>query len=86
MTVDADVDSSDGLPTVEIGEDHIALRNGVRRLCSRFPGEYWRSVEEKAGYPSEFVTALTEAGYLAALIPEEYGGAGLSVRGAGVIL
>ncbi len=86
MTVDADVDSSDGLPTVEIGEDHIALRNGVRRLCSRFPGEYWRSVEEKAGYPSEFVTALTEAGYLAALIPEEYGGAGLSVREAGVIL
>lgn len=86
MTVDADVDSSDGLPTVEIGEDHIELRNGVRRLCSRFPGEYWRSVEEKAGYPSEFVTALTEAGYLAALIPEEYGGAGLSVREAGVIL
>jgi acyl-CoA dehydrogenase len=72
--------------SVEIGEDYSDLREGVRRLCARFPGEYWRGVEEKAGYPSEFVTALTQAGYLAALIPEEYGGTGLSVRAAGVIL
>jgi acyl-CoA dehydrogenase len=77
---------SSGLPTVEIGEDHIELRHAVRKLCSRFPGEYWRANEEKAGYPAEFVQALTDAGYLAALIPEEYGGAGLSLREAGVIL
>jgi acyl-CoA dehydrogenase len=82
----SDLVRSDELLRLEIGADHADLREGVRRLCSRFPGEYWRSVEEKAGYPGEFVKALTEAGYLAALIPEEYGGAGLSLRAAGVIL
>jgi acyl-CoA dehydrogenase len=82
----SDLIRSDELLRLEIGADHADLREGVRRLCSRFPGEYWRSVEEKAGYPGEFVKALTEAGYLAALIPEEYGGAGLSLRAAGVIL
>jgi acyl-CoA dehydrogenase len=75
-----------GLPTVEIGEDYPELREGVSRLCAQFPGEYWRKVEAAEGYPSEFVNALTQAGYLAALIPEEYGGAGLPVRAAGVIL
>jgi len=75
-----------GLPTLEIGEDHADLRDGVRRLCAGFPGEYWRENEERAGYPTEFINALTEAGYLAALIPEAYGGAGLSLRAAGVIL
>jgi len=78
--------SGDRSASVMISEDHSDLRAAVRRLCAQFPGEYWRAVEEKAGYPSEFVTALTEAGYLAALIPEEYGGAGLSIREAGVIL
>ncbi|TFV51254.1 acyl-CoA dehydrogenase family protein [Bradyrhizobium niftali] len=82
----SDLIRSDELLRLEIGADHADLREGVRRLCSRFPGEYWRSVEEKAAYPGEFVKALTEAGYLAALIPEEYGGAGLSLRAAGVIL
>jgi acyl-CoA dehydrogenase len=82
----SDLIRPDELLRLEIGADHADLREGVRRLCSRFPGEYWRSVEEKAGYPGEFVKALTEAGYLAALIPEEYGGAGLSLRAAGVIL
>jgi acyl-CoA dehydrogenase len=74
------------LPNLEIGEDHADLRDGVRRLCAGFPGEYWRENEERAGYPTEFINALTEAGYLAALIPEAYGGAGLSLRAAGVIL
>jgi len=77
---------ADDLPTLAIGEDFSDLREGVRRLCAGFPGEYWRKNEEAAGYPTEFVNALTQAGYLAALIPEEYGGAGLSVRAAGVIL
>jgi acyl-CoA dehydrogenase len=77
---------ADELPSLSIGEDFSDLREGVRRLCAGFPGEYWRKNEEAAGYPTEFVDALTQAGYLAALIPEEYGGAGLSVRAAGVIL
>jgi acyl-CoA dehydrogenase len=77
---------ADELPSLTIGEDFPDLREGVRRLCAGFPGEYWRQNDEVAGYPTEFVNALTEAGYLAALIPEEYGGAGLSVRAAGVIL
>jgi acyl-CoA dehydrogenase len=79
-------DLADDLPSLAIGEDFPDLRDGVRRLCAGFPGEYWRKNEEAAGYPTEFVNALTQAGYLAALIPEEYGGAGLSVRAAGVIL
>lgn len=78
--------SIDDPPNVAIGEDFAELRDGARRLCSRFPGEYWRKVEEKAGYPSEFIDVLTKAGYLSALIPEEYGGAGLTIRAAGVIL
>jgi acyl-CoA dehydrogenase len=61
------------------------IRAAVRELCVRFPGEYWRGLEPD-GYPSEFVTALTEAGWLAALIPEEYGGAGLDLTAASVIL
>jgi acyl-CoA dehydrogenase len=61
------------------------IRAAVRELCARFPGEYWRALEPDR-YPEEFVTALTEAGWLAALIPEEYGGAGLSITAASVIL
>ncbi len=63
-----------------------AIRDEVRKLCARFPGEYWRELDARRGYPTEFVQALTEAGYLAALIPEEYGGAGLGLREAGEIL
>jgi acyl-CoA dehydrogenase len=65
----------------ELGE----IRAGVRELCDRFPGEYWRGLEPDR-YPDEFVAALTEQGWLAALIPEEYGGAGLSLTAASVIL
>ncbi len=61
------------------------IRTSVRELCSRFPGEYWRGLEPDR-YPEEFVTALTEHGWLAALIPEEYGGAGLGLTAASVIL
>ncbi len=61
------------------------IRAAVRELCERFPGEYWRALEPDR-YPEEFVTALTENGWLAALIPEQYGGAGLSLTAASVIL
>ena len=61
------------------------IRSAVRDLCSRFPGEYWRGLEPDR-YPEEFVRTLTENGWLAALIPEEYGGAGLSLTAASVIL
>ena len=65
---------------------HDELRTGVRSLCARFDNDYWRATDEARAYPHEFVDALTEAGYLACLIPEEYGGMGLGVREAGVIL
>ena len=58
----------------------------MRAICANFPGEYWRELDRREGYPEEFVAALTETGFLAALIPEEYGGAGLTIRAAGVIL
>jgi alkylation response protein AidB-like acyl-CoA dehydrogenase len=62
------------------------IRQGVRALCARFPGDYWRDLDRERAYPTEFVRALTEAGYLAALIPEEYGGSGLPVSAAAAIL
>ena len=70
------------------GEDnpYRDLREEVAKLCARFPGEYWRKLDEVRTYPTEFVQALTEAGYLAALIPEEYGGAGLPLSAAAAIL
>jgi len=63
-----------------------AIRDSVRALCERFPGEYWRDKDQNRAYPSEFVHALTEAGFLAVLIPEEYGGSGLGLRAAAAIL
>lgn len=67
-------------------EDYQDIRDGITALCAEFPGEYWRKLDAKSEYPDQFVTALTDAGYLAALIPEEFGGSGLSVEAAGVIL
>jgi acyl-CoA dehydrogenase len=67
-------------------ESHHDLRNAVRDLCTAFPDAYWRGLDAARAYPDAFVRALTEAGYLAALIPEEYGGAGLGVTEASVIL
>ncbi|MBX6742564.1 MAG: acyl-CoA/acyl-ACP dehydrogenase [Acetobacteraceae bacterium] len=67
-------------------DDHAEIREEVAKLCARFPGEYWRRVDRERAYPTEFVQALTEAGYLGALIPEEYGGAGLPLSAAAAIL
>lgn len=66
--------------------DYQDIRDGVARLCAEFPGEYWQKLDREHAYPAEFVAALTEAGYLAALIPEDYGGAGLPLSGAAAIL
>ena len=74
---------------MDIAEDYSDVRKQVIKLCEDFPGEYWRALEGQppsSSYPTEFIEALTAAGYLAALIPEEYGGAGLPVRGGAVIL
>jgi acyl-CoA dehydrogenase len=65
---------------------HEDLRQGVRAVCRNFPDEYWRRLDEQRAYPEAFVNTLTRAGYLAALIPEEYGGAGLSLTEASIIL
>jgi acyl-CoA dehydrogenase len=67
-------------------EDHLDIRDAVRKLCAAFPGEYWRTLDRENRYPAEFVTALTQAGYLAALIPEDYGGSGLPLSAAAAIL
>ena len=67
-------------------DPHAQIRDEVRKLCAEFRGEYWRRLDRERGYPTEFVTALTEAGYLGALIPEEYGGAGLPLSAAAAIL
>jgi acyl-CoA dehydrogenase len=62
------------------------IREAVRALCANFPGEYWRCLDRDRAYPEEFVAALTKAGFLAALIPEEYGGSGLSMSAAVAIM
>ncbi|WBY15802.1 acyl-CoA/acyl-ACP dehydrogenase [Erythrobacteraceae bacterium WH01K] len=67
-------------------EDLDEIRRAVRALCDEFPNEYWREKDRERAYPSEFVDALTRAGFLAALIPEEYGGSGLKLDAAAVIM
>jgi acyl-CoA dehydrogenase len=67
-------------------EDHADIREGVRALCARYPGEYWRKLDRERNYPTEFVRALTEAGYLGCLIPEAFGGSGLGIGAAAAIL
>jgi len=66
--------------------EHTEIRESVARLCADFPGEYWRKCDREQAYPKEFVAALTEAGYLGALIPEEFGGSGLSISAGASIL
>lgn len=66
--------------------DHDDIRASVRKLCEQFPGEYWRRLDREAAYPQAFIDALTQSGFLAALIPEEYGGAGLPLSAAAAIL
>lgn len=63
-----------------------ALRSRVRELCAKYPDEYWRKIDSQKGYPEEFVAALTESGYLAAMIPEKYDGAGLGLVESSIIL
>ena len=67
-------------------EVDVELREQVRKRCSRYPSEYWQKLDRARSYPEEFVQELTEAGYLACLIPEQYGGPGLEIREAAVIL
>jgi len=67
-------------------EEQVAIREAIRKICAGFPDQYWRDVDKEGAYPQAFVDALTESGYLAALIPEEYGGAGLGIAEAGLIL
>ena len=74
--------SIDSKPDVSFAE----IRAAVQALCERFPDEYWRTLDRERGYPSVFVEALTDAGFLAALIPEEYGGSGLSMTAAVAIM
>src|ERR687891_2803679 len=67
-------------------DDQRALRAGVVEICKRYPGEYWRDLDSRREYPEKFVNELTQAGYLACLIPPEFGGAGLGIREGGLIL
>ena len=67
-------------------ESHPEIREAVRKLCARFPGEYWRALDRDRIYPTQFVAALTEAGFLSVLIPEEYGGSGLGLGAATAVL
>ena len=71
---------------IDTSSQYTDLRRGVRGLCARFPGAYWRGLDGERGYPVAFVEAMTEAGFLGALIPEAYGGGGASVAEASVIL
>ena len=71
---------------MQLGEDYPEIRESVRRVCADFPDVYWRGKDDTEGYPTEFIDALTKAGFLAALIPEEYGGTGLPLRAAAVIM
>ncbi|MCL6598256.1 MAG: acyl-CoA/acyl-ACP dehydrogenase [Alicyclobacillus macrosporangiidus] len=65
---------------------HESIRQGIRALCERFPESYWRELDESRRYPDAFIQALTEAGWLSMLIPEEYGGGGLGIREAAIVL
>ena len=65
---------------------HVEIRDAIRDLCKNFPDEYHRAIDEARGYPEAFVDALTQAGWLAALIPQEYGGSGLGLSEASVIM
>jgi hypothetical protein len=74
------------MATADSSDDLAQIRASVRALCARFQGEYWRKLDRERDYPTEFVAALTEAGYLAALIPEQYGGSGLTLIEAAAIM
>lgn len=69
-----------------MSEHYEDIRDAVAKLCAQFPGEYWRDLDRERAYPGEFVTALTDGGYLSVLIPEEYGGSGLGITAAAAIM
>jgi len=69
-----------------MSDEYIEIREQVKKLCSQYPGEYWRELDTQRAYPTDFVRALTEAGYLSVLIPEQYGGSGLGITAASVIM
>ena len=79
-------DSSDSRLMMPAEADWLDIREGVRRICEGFPNDYWLKLDHASEYPSEFVTALTEAGYLGCLIPEEYGGSGLPLSAGCAVL
>ena len=81
-----DENTTGGSALMSLEQDYPEIRDSVRRICANFPGAYWRDLEKREEYPTEFVRAVTEAGYLGALIPEEYGGSGMPIRAAAVIL
>ena len=83
MSNSKNIDSEVAMP---LGRDYPELRDAVQRICGQFPGTYWRALEDDSSYPTDFINALTQAGFLASLIPEEYGGSGLPLRAAAVIL
>jgi acyl-CoA dehydrogenase len=72
--------------TIPVESDHQDLRAAIRDLCARFDGAYWRGIDEARGYPEDFATALTDAGWLAALIPEAHGGSGLGLTEASIVM
>src|SRR5205809_389858 len=72
--------------SLALTDEQRALEKGVTEICKRYPGEYWRDLDARREYPEKFVDELTQAGYLADLIPQEYGGAGLPIRDAALIL
>ena len=76
----------DGLTMMPLGETYPDIREAVRKLCAGFPGEYWQEKDRDRAYPTEFVQALTDSGFLAVLIPEEYGGPGLPISAGSAIL
>lgn len=84
------LDSDDQQGTLDVEDDphdaNTEIRASVRKLCAEFPGEYWRALDRDRAYPADFVRALTEAGFLAVLIPEAYGGSGLGLSAAAAIL
>src|SRR5438270_7552870 len=69
-----------------VPDEHGAIRAAVRELCAAYPDAYWRALDRGHAYPTEFVRALTDAGWLSVLIPSEYGGAGLGIAEAALIL
>ena len=85
MNIESPVKGGEAV-SLALGVDYPELRDAVHRICAKYPGEYWRGLDERSEYPTAFVNDLTTGGYLAALIPPEYGGAGLPIRAAAAIL